>query len=78
MTLPWGREAEQSFLLSGKPLLRQDHEALCGCLLSPCASGCLLLSSALSTKCQTKKGRQVCANSSEAWVQDYMNDLDLN
>lgn len=34
----------------GKPLLCQDHEALCDCPLSPRASGGLLLSSALSTK----------------------------
>ncbi|KAM7069569.1 C-C motif chemokine 4-like [Molossus nigricans] len=27
---------------------------------------------------QTKRGRQVCANPSEPWVQDYMNDLELN
>lgn len=33
----------------GKPLLCQDHEALCDCPLSPRASGSLLLSSALST-----------------------------
>ncbi|XP_021069251.1 C-C motif chemokine 4 [Mus pahari] len=26
----------------------------------------------------TKKGRQVCANPSEPWVNDYMNDLELN
>lgn len=34
----------------GKPLLRQDHEALRDCPLSPRARGCLLLSSALGTK----------------------------
>uniref|UniRef100_A0A8C9QKX5 C-C motif chemokine n=1 Tax=Spermophilus dauricus TaxID=99837 RepID=A0A8C9QKX5_SPEDA len=27
---------------------------------------------------QTKKGRQVCANPSEPWVQEYMDDLELN
>uniref|UniRef100_G1Q3W2 Chemokine interleukin-8-like domain-containing protein n=1 Tax=Myotis lucifugus TaxID=59463 RepID=G1Q3W2_MYOLU len=27
---------------------------------------------------QTKKSRHACANPSEAWVQDYMNDLELN
>uniref|UniRef100_A0A8C3W840 C-C motif chemokine n=1 Tax=Catagonus wagneri TaxID=51154 RepID=A0A8C3W840_9CETA len=27
---------------------------------------------------QTKKGRQVCANPSEAWVQEYMDDLEMN
>ncbi|XP_045841297.1 C-C motif chemokine 4 [Meles meles] len=27
---------------------------------------------------QTKRGRQVCANPSEAWVQEYMDDLELN
>ncbi|MBZ3889023.1 C-C motif chemokine 4 [Sciurus carolinensis] len=27
---------------------------------------------------QTKKGRQVCANPSETWVQEYMDDLELN
>ncbi|XP_058416392.1 C-C motif chemokine 4 isoform X1 [Diceros bicornis minor] len=27
---------------------------------------------------QTKKGRQVCANPSDAWVQEYMDDLELN
>ncbi|KAF3816698.1 hypothetical protein GH733_014046 [Mirounga leonina] len=27
---------------------------------------------------QTKRGRQVCANPSEPWVQEYMNDLELN
>nr|XP_027779553.1 C-C motif chemokine 4 [Marmota flaviventris] len=27
---------------------------------------------------QTKKGRQVCANPSESWVQEYMDDLELN
>ncbi|XP_021094092.1 C-C motif chemokine 3-like [Heterocephalus glaber] len=26
----------------------------------------------------TKKGRQVCADPSEAWVQEYINDLELN
>uniref|UniRef100_G1NYW9 Chemokine interleukin-8-like domain-containing protein n=1 Tax=Myotis lucifugus TaxID=59463 RepID=G1NYW9_MYOLU len=26
---------------------------------------------------QTKKSRHACANPSEAWVQDYMNDLEL-
>ncbi|EHB02918.1 C-C motif chemokine 3-like 1 [Heterocephalus glaber] len=26
----------------------------------------------------TKKGRQVCADPSEAWVQEYVNDLELN
>ncbi|EFB23508.1 hypothetical protein PANDA_021908, partial [Ailuropoda melanoleuca] len=26
---------------------------------------------------QTKRGRQVCANPSEAWVQEYMDDLEL-
>ncbi|KAM8815625.1 C-C motif chemokine 4 [Rhynchonycteris naso] len=26
----------------------------------------------------TKKGRQVCANPSEAWVQEYISDLELN
>lgn len=34
----------------GKPLLCQDHEALCDCPLSPRASGGLLLSSTLCTK----------------------------
>ncbi|XP_074044990.1 C-C motif chemokine 4-like [Macrotis lagotis] len=27
---------------------------------------------------QTKKGRQVCANPSDAWVQNYVEDLELN
>ncbi|XP_008269317.3 C-C motif chemokine 4 isoform X1 [Oryctolagus cuniculus] len=27
---------------------------------------------------QTKKGRQVCANPSESWVQEYVDDLELN
>ncbi|XP_027717878.1 C-C motif chemokine 4-like isoform X1 [Vombatus ursinus] len=27
---------------------------------------------------QTKRGRQVCANPSDAWVQSYVEDLDLN
>ncbi|XP_036124755.1 C-C motif chemokine 4 [Molossus molossus] len=27
---------------------------------------------------QTKKGRQICANPSESWVQEYINDLELN
>ncbi|XP_001503938.1 C-C motif chemokine 4 [Equus quagga] len=27
---------------------------------------------------QTKKGRQVCANPSDDWVQEYMDDLELN
>ncbi|XP_039081744.1 C-C motif chemokine 4-like, partial [Hyaena hyaena] len=27
---------------------------------------------------QTKKGRQVCANPSDSWVQEYMDDLELN
>ncbi|XP_004449499.1 C-C motif chemokine 3-like [Dasypus novemcinctus] len=27
---------------------------------------------------QTKRGRQVCAHPSEAWVQEYMTDLELN
>ncbi|XP_004480057.2 C-C motif chemokine 4-like [Dasypus novemcinctus] len=27
---------------------------------------------------QTKKGRQICANPSEPWVQEYMDDLELN
>ncbi|XP_044532125.1 C-C motif chemokine 4-like [Gracilinanus agilis] len=27
---------------------------------------------------QTKKGRQVCANPSDAWVQTYVEDLELN
>uniref|UniRef100_A0A673VCV7 C-C motif chemokine n=1 Tax=Suricata suricatta TaxID=37032 RepID=A0A673VCV7_SURSU len=27
---------------------------------------------------QTKRGRQVCANPSESWVQEYMDDLELN
>ncbi|CAM5104939.1 unnamed protein product [Natator depressus] len=26
----------------------------------------------------TKKGRELCANPSESWVQEYMNDLELN
>ncbi|NXS70329.1 CCL4 protein, partial [Pandion haliaetus] len=26
----------------------------------------------------TKKGRQVCANPEQDWVQGYMNDLELN
>ncbi|EHB13293.1 C-C motif chemokine 3, partial [Heterocephalus glaber] len=26
----------------------------------------------------TKKGRQVCTDPSEAWVQEYINDLELN
>ncbi|XP_013374892.1 PREDICTED: C-C motif chemokine 3-like [Chinchilla lanigera] len=26
----------------------------------------------------TKRGREVCANPSEAWVQEYINDLELN
>lgn len=27
---------------------------------------------------QTKRGRQVCANPSEDWVQEYVTDLELN
>ncbi|XP_025707052.1 C-C motif chemokine 3 [Callorhinus ursinus] len=27
---------------------------------------------------QTRKGRQACANPSEAWVQEYVTDLELN
>ncbi|XP_027717909.1 C-C motif chemokine 4-like [Vombatus ursinus] len=27
---------------------------------------------------QTKRGRQVCANPSDAWVQSYVEDLELN
>uniref|UniRef100_A0ABI7XQX0 C-C motif chemokine n=1 Tax=Felis catus TaxID=9685 RepID=A0ABI7XQX0_FELCA len=27
---------------------------------------------------QTKRGRQVCANPSDSWVQEYMDDLELN
>ncbi|XP_003414607.1 C-C motif chemokine 4-like [Loxodonta africana] len=27
---------------------------------------------------QTKRGREVCANPSEPWVQEYMDDLELN
>ncbi|XP_077019197.1 C-C motif chemokine 3-like [Tamandua tetradactyla] len=27
---------------------------------------------------QTKRNRQVCANPSEAWVAEYINDLELN
>ncbi|XP_074046478.1 C-C motif chemokine 4-like [Macrotis lagotis] len=27
---------------------------------------------------QTKRGRQVCANPSETWVQSYLEDLELN
>ncbi|CAK6438256.1 unnamed protein product [Pipistrellus nathusii] len=27
---------------------------------------------------QTKKGKQICANPSESWVQEYINDLELN
>ncbi|XP_005899726.3 C-C motif chemokine 3 [Bos mutus] len=27
---------------------------------------------------QTKKGRQVCANPTEDWVQEYITDLELN
>ncbi|XP_032947687.1 C-C motif chemokine 4-like [Rhinolophus ferrumequinum] len=27
---------------------------------------------------QTKQGKQICANPSEPWVQQYMEDLDLN
>ncbi|XP_043861152.1 C-C motif chemokine 4-like [Dromiciops gliroides] len=27
---------------------------------------------------QMKKGKQVCANPSEAWVQSYVEDLELN
>ncbi|XP_043860073.1 C-C motif chemokine 3-like [Dromiciops gliroides] len=27
---------------------------------------------------QMKKGRQVCANPSDAWVQSYVEDLELN
>ncbi|NXJ54777.1 CCL4 protein, partial [Spizaetus tyrannus] len=26
----------------------------------------------------TKKGRQVCANPEQEWVQEYMNELELN
>ncbi|XP_074176178.1 C-C motif chemokine 4-like [Rhinolophus sinicus] len=27
---------------------------------------------------QTKRGKQICANPSEPWVQEYMEDLELN
>ncbi|KAM5309434.1 C-C motif chemokine 4 [Glossophaga mutica] len=27
---------------------------------------------------QTKRGRQICADPSESWAQDYINDLELN
>uniref|UniRef100_A0A2K6BQ50 C-C motif chemokine n=1 Tax=Macaca nemestrina TaxID=9545 RepID=A0A2K6BQ50_MACNE len=27
---------------------------------------------------QTKRGKQVCADPSETWVQEYVNDLELN
>ncbi|XP_004643046.1 C-C motif chemokine 3-like [Octodon degus] len=27
---------------------------------------------------KTKRGRQICANPTEAWVQEYINDLELN
>ncbi|XP_048221732.1 C-C motif chemokine 4 [Perognathus longimembris pacificus] len=27
---------------------------------------------------QTKKGRQVCANPNDTWVQEYMEDMELN
>ncbi|XP_007517052.2 C-C motif chemokine 3-like [Erinaceus europaeus] len=27
---------------------------------------------------QTKRGRQICANPSESWVQKYVTDLELN
>ncbi|KAM9596309.1 C-C motif chemokine 4-like [Trichechus inunguis] len=27
---------------------------------------------------QTKRGREVCADPSEPWVQEYMDDLELN
>ncbi|XP_024429061.2 C-C motif chemokine 4 [Desmodus rotundus] len=27
---------------------------------------------------QTRRSKQVCANPSEPWVQDYVNDLELN
>ncbi|XP_069882835.1 C-C motif chemokine 4 [Dipodomys merriami] len=27
---------------------------------------------------QTKKGRQVCANPNDTWVQEYVDDLELN
>ncbi|XP_054449329.1 C-C motif chemokine 4 isoform X1 [Pteronotus mesoamericanus] len=27
---------------------------------------------------QTKRGRQVCSNPSDSWVQEYINDLELN
>nr|XP_006115929.1 C-C motif chemokine 3-like [Pelodiscus sinensis] len=26
----------------------------------------------------TKKGREICANPSESWVQEYVSDLELN
>ncbi|XP_030862039.1 uncharacterized protein [Gorilla gorilla gorilla] len=61
-----------------KPLFHQHHEALRDCPVSPHASSCLLLSSALSTKFQTKRGKQVCADPSETWVQEYVYDLELN
>lgn len=27
---------------------------------------------------QTKRGKQICANPSEPWVEEYINDLELN
>ncbi|KAM9044980.1 C-C motif chemokine 4 isoform 2-T2 [Megaptera novaeangliae] len=35
-------------------------------------------SSLCSQPAVTKKGRQVCANPSDPWVQEYMDDLELN